>query len=530
MTDGEQAPNLEAEGVDPLALVPERLRPVFERRGFTQLTPVQAAVLQADVAGRDLRISSQTGSGKTVALGLALAPALEQLGSDRVGPAVMVLAPTRELATQVKRELDQLYADLEGVQVVSVTGGTDPVREARALTRKPAVLVGTPGRLLDHANRGAVDLSGVTHAVLDEADQMLDLGFKDELDAILEMLPEGRALHMVSATFARQVLRFAEQYQKDVLPIEGTRLGAANEDIEHVVHLVLPNERHKALANLLLADWAVGGGSWLVFVRKRADAADLAELLVEDGFSAMPFSGDLSQAQRDRTLGAFRQGLVKVLVATDVAARGIDVQGISTVVHYDPPTDRETFTHRSGRTGRAGQKGYSRMLVPPSGERRAREMLERAKIEAAWLPVPDRAKIERGAVKRTRRALHARLEAAEELAGKQLEYAQTLLERFDAPTVVAVLLDMARGDLPREPAEVRTLEPRGKGAGRGFENSRGGGGRYGGGRYNNNRRDDRRRDEGGEDEWRAEGRRPRGRFGGGRRRAQGGGGGGRDRR
>ena len=448
---------------DPLALVPAALRPAFSRQGFARLTAVQEAVLSADLDARDLRISSQTGSGKTVALGLALVPTLEATDADRAGPLAVVLAPTRELATQVRKELESLYADLAGVKVVSVTGGTDPIREAKLLARRPMVLVGTPGRLLDHLTRGAVDLSDVRHAVLDEADQMLDLGFRDELDAILEALPETRHLHMVSATFARDVLRFAEQYQKEVLPIEGTRLGAANEDIEYVAHLVLPHERHAALVNLLLLDLARSGGSWLVFVRRRADAAELAELLAEDGFTAMPFSGELSQVQRDRALTAFRQGLVKVLVATDVAARGIDVQGISTVVHYDLPTDRETFTHRSGRTGRAGQKGHARLLVPPSAERRIRRILAEAEVDASWETVPDRARIEKAAIKRSRRALHARLEAADDLAAKQLEYAGTLLERFDAATVVAVLLDMARGDLPREPLQIRDLETRGEG-------------------------------------------------------------------
>lgn len=461
--------------------LPAPIRSAMLRRGFEQLTPVQQAVVEADAGGRDLRISSQTGSGKTVALGLALAPALtptdrpDEAAAEAPGPRALVLAPTRELAAQVARELGMLYADLE-LEVQVVTGGTDPVRERRALKRRPAVLVATPGRLLDHVRGGGVDLSGVHHAVLDEADQMLDLGFRDELDAILELLPTERRLHMVSATFAREVLRFADRCQKDVLHLQGSRLGDANADIDHVAYLVLPQERHDALVNLLLADHASGGGSWLVFVRTRAETTDLAELLVEDGFSAMPFSGELSQPQRDRTLSAFENGLVKVLVATDVAARGIDVRNISHVVHYDVPSDVDGFTHRSGRTGRAGQKGRSIMFVAPSRERRAREILKRAKVEASWQAVPDAKKIEKTALKKTRRALHARLDAGEEAAAKQLEYARGLLEQHDPATVVAVLLDMVRVDLPREPATVRTLEPRGDvpgGPGSGRRNARG---------------------------------------------------------
>lgn len=447
----------------PFDALPAPIRSAMLRQGFQQLTPVQQAVIDADPAGRDLRISSQTGSGKTVALGLALAPALTEPGDGSSGPRALVLAPTRELAAQVARELGALYADLQ-LEVQVVTGGTDPVRERRALKRRPTLLVATPGRLLDHVRGGAVDLSGVHHAVLDEADQMLDLGFRNELDAILELLPAERRLHMVSATFAREVLRFADRCQKDVLHLQGSRLGDANADIDHIAHLVLPQDRHPALVNLLLADHASGGGSWLVFVRTRADTTELAELLVEDGFSAMPFSGELSQSQRDRTLSAFENGLVKVLIATDVAARGIDVRNISHVVHYEVPGDAESFTHRSGRTGRAGQKGRSILLAAPSRERRAREILKRAKVEASWQPVPDGKKIEKTAIKKTRRALHARLDAGEEAAAKQLEYARGLLEKHDPATVVAVLLDMVRTDLPREPTTVRALEPRGEAA------------------------------------------------------------------
>ncbi len=446
---------------DPFDVLPPPIALALRKRGFETLTAVQLSVITEDPAIHDLRISSKTGSGKTVALGLAIARTLEAEDPSRVGPRALVLAPTRELAAQVAQELGSLFSETPGVEVQVVTGGTDPVRERRALRSRPDVLVATPGRLIDHVDHNGLDLSSVAQVVLDEADQMLDLGFRDELESILERIPEQRRLHMVSATFAREVLRFADRSQRDVVHVEGTRLGEANEDIEHVAHLVLPIERHGALVNLLLADHAEGSGSWLVFVRRRADAAELAELLVEDGFSAMPFSGDLSQVQRDRTLGAFRRGLVKVLVATDVAARGIDVQDISTVVHFDLPTDAEALTHRSGRTGRAGQKGRSLLLVPPSAERRIRQVLRSAKVEPSWQPIPDARRIEKAALKRTRRALHARLDAGEELAAKQLEYARSLLEERDPAVVIAVLLDMARTELPREPEVVRPLEPRG---------------------------------------------------------------------
>ncbi|MBX2812888.1 MAG: DEAD/DEAH box helicase [Myxococcales bacterium] len=441
------------------------LQESMTRRGFSALTAVQRSVVENKEEDRDLRISSQTGSGKTVAVGLALERHLhsnEQTG--RTGPYALVLAPTRELAAQVRGELGSLFEARPGIDVVVITGGTDPVRERRALAKHPMLVVATPGRLLDHVRSGAIELSGVRHVVLDEADQMLDLGFREELDSILEGLHPERRVHMVSATFARGVLRFADRYQHNALHIEGTRLGDANADIEHVAHLVLPHERHGALINLLLSDHVRGGGSWLVFVRRRMDTAELAELLAEDGFSAMPFSGELSQAQRERTLAAFRRGLIRVLVATDVAARGIDVQDISTVVHYDLPTDPESFTHRSGRTGRAGQKGRSLLLVPPSAERPVRRLLGRARIDAEWTGIPDAKRIEKSALKATRRVLHARLDAGEEVAAKQLTYAESLLEKHDPATLVAVLLEMARTEMPREAVTVRPLEPRGESA------------------------------------------------------------------
>lgn len=199
-----------------------------------------------------------------------------------------------------------------------------------------------------------------------------------------------------------------------------------------------------------------------MFVRTRNDTTRLAELLVDDGFSAMPFSGELSQSQRDRTLNGFKAGLVKVLVATDVAARGIDVHNVSFVVHYELPREVETFTHRSGRTGRAGQKGRSLLLVPPARERKAWELADRAKIELSWQPVPDAKRIEKVAVKKTRRSLQARLTAEDPIPGKKLDYANKLLQENEPEKLVAVLLDMIKAPLPCDPWPIKQMEPRGR--------------------------------------------------------------------
>ncbi len=450
----------EAEPFD--GVLPE-LRTALERRGFSSLTAIQAAVMAQDSAGRNLRISSQTGSGKTVAIGLALGAELLAAvgGTPRKkarGPMALIITPTRELAAQVRDELGWLYENLKNLQVAVVTGGTDVMRERRFLLRGPQLLVGTPGRLLDHIRAGAVDCSQIKHVVLDEADQMLDMGFRDELEAIVEALPEDRKSHLVSATFAHQMKRFADRFQDDPLHIEGTALGAANADIEHSVHVIPRQQSYAALVNTLLL---LQGERCLVFVRRRCDAAEISELLAGDGFSALPFSGDLPQGQRTRTLNAFRNGIVNTLVATDVAARGIDVSDIAAVVQLDPPGDGDTYTHRSGRTGRAGKKGRSVLFIQPQAERSMRRLLKNAGVDASWGALPSPKKIAKTLQKRSRRELHEILDSDAVLGESEREYAGLLLERYDPIEVIGRLLQLATPKLPREPMEVVVHTPRG---------------------------------------------------------------------
>jgi ATP-dependent RNA helicase DeaD len=441
---------------DPFAGVPAPLASALRRRGFSALTAVQRAVLEAECEGRDLRISSQTGSGKTVALGLALARPFLAAPASPAGPSALVIVPTRELAAQVREELRWLYAEIPGLRVEVVTGGTDLGRERRRLAEKPALVVGTPGRLLDHLRAGALDCSAIRHVVLDEADQMFDMGFRDELDAIVEALPAERSSHLLSATFPPPVRQLADRFQRDPLRLEGTRLGAAHEDIVHVAHLVRPHEAYAALVNLLLLG---EGARCLVFVRRRVDTAELAERLAGDGFVALPLSGDLAQAQRNRTLHAFRTGSVPILVATDVAARGIDVPDIATVIHLEPPSDAEAYTHRSGRTGRAGRKGLSLLLVPTYARRRVEAVLAAARVRVEWQPAPTPASVHRALEKRHRRRLRARLEqGAVELDEARIAHATELLEGRDPVAVVATLVQLAAPSLPREPLPVAAVE------------------------------------------------------------------------
>ncbi|HEY3496265.1 MAG TPA: DEAD/DEAH box helicase [Polyangiaceae bacterium] len=372
---------------DPFELLGPDLSSALAKKGYTSLTEVQKAVLDPALADRDLRISSQTGSGKTLAIGFAVRHCVEPSAKPSDGiarPYAVVIVPTRELAKQVEAELAWLYAPSK-LLVASVIGGASVRDEYRQLARGPAVIVGTPGRLLDHLTRGAILLERTGALVLDEADRMLDLGFREDLEAILGRAPEGHRTHLVSATFPREVEALAQRVQSDPASIQGTPLGSANADIDHIVHLVKPNERVDALINLLLS---APGEQVLAFARTRADVADACEALDQAGFAVDSLSGEMEQPERQRALSAFKNGKLQVLVATDVAARGIDHQDIARVVQLEPPMDADTYTHRSGRTGRAGRKGKSSIMVQPAGLPRLTAMLKRARVRFRFEAIP----------------------------------------------------------------------------------------------------------------------------------------------
>ncbi|MBX7081946.1 MAG: DEAD/DEAH box helicase [Nannocystaceae bacterium] len=445
----ELAQRLDADSSHEGEAIARPLRDAMAARGFTELTSVQQAVLDPAALGRNLRISSQTGSGKTVALGLVLGPDLLDARACE-GTVALVVTPTRELAMQVQGELRWLFAQLGHVRVEVVTGGSDIVRERHALRRGPTILVATPGRLLDHVRRGAVRCDTVRHLVLDEADRMLDMGFREDLEAIVAALPSERRSHLVSATFPPQVRRLADAVQGDALVIQGTALGVANDDIEHVVSVVERGDTYAAVVNALLL---ARGQKVLVFVERRVDAGELADRLVGDGFAVQSLSGDLSQAQRNRALEAFRSGVVDVLVSTDVAARGLDVPDISLVIQLDLPKDPDDYTHRSGRTGRAGRKGRSLLLVGPREQARARAVLRAAKVDAAWRPLPTPEEIHESIAEHTRARVLERLDVAS--TPRAIAQATALLDGRAPALVVASLLSLAASDLPCEPKHVR---------------------------------------------------------------------------
>ena len=420
-------------------------------RGYQEPTPVQSAVLQPETAGRDLLVSAQTGSGKTVAYGLAAAATLlgdaERLPRATV-PLALVIAPTRELAVQVHKELAWLYAEA-GARIVACIGGMDVRREARALEGGCHVVVGTPGRLCDHLSRGRLDTSKMRLVVLDEADEMLDLGFKDELDQILGAMPPERRTLLFSATIAREIATLARKYQREALRIDtvsGTRQHA---DIEYRAVLAAPHEAEQAVVNVLR--WFESPTA-MVFCATREMVRHMHGSLLERGFASVALSGELSQAERTRALDALRSGGARVCVATDVAARGIDLPDLGLVVHAALPADSATLLHRSGRTGRAGRKGTCVLVVPQVRRRKAEQLLMGAKVQAHWSGAPTADEIRA----RDGERLLADPMLAEEPTADEQALAQSLLAGRSPEEVAAALVRMYRARLP-EPEEIRPM-------------------------------------------------------------------------
>ncbi len=366
----------------------ETIARALEKREYTTLTQVQVAVTDAELEDKDLLVSAQTGSGKTVGFGLAIAPTL--LGEDEkfgraASPLALVVAPTRELALQVKRELDWLYA-FAGATVVSTVGGMDMRTEKRALERGAHVVVATPGRLVDHIKRGSLDMSDIRAVVLDEADEMLDLGFREDLEFILGEAPEDRRTLMFSATVPKMIAKLAESYQKpDAVRLQTAAEKAQHSDIDYRAMLVAGNDPENAIINVLRYYEAQNA---IVFCNTRATVNRLTARFSNRGFQVVALSGELSQNERTHALQAMRDGRARVCVATDVAARGIDLPNLELVVHAELPNNGETLLHRSGRTGRAGRKGVSALIVPQRFSKKAERLLQFAKVQAEWGGAP----------------------------------------------------------------------------------------------------------------------------------------------
>ena len=418
-------------------------------KGYASLTPVQQAVLAPEVSGRDALVSARTGSGKTVAFGLAMAP--EVLGGSDIlkpaeAPLALIIAPTRELAQQVARELEWLYGPA-GAQIATCVGGMDYRTERRALQRGAHIVVGTPGRLRDHIERGGLVLSELRACVLDEADEMLDLGFREDLEFILSAAPAKRRTLLFSATVPRAIADLARTFQRDALRIETAGEARQHADIAYQALSVAAADRDHAIFNLLRFHDAPAA---IVFCKTRANVNQLFARMGNRGFQAVALSGELSQAERTHALQALRDGRARVCIATDVAARGIDLPGLDLVVHADLPTNPETLLHRSGRTGRAGAKGVSALIVTPAEFKKAHRLLKGAKVVADWGAAPS--------AEAVRARDDARLLEDPALTGapeEAAELAQALLARFGPERVAAAFVHLWRGQrsAPEEIAE-----------------------------------------------------------------------------
>ncbi len=424
--------------------LPPFLGEALAERGYEKPTAVQAAVIEAEASGRDLVVSAQTGSGKTVAFGLAMAEQL--LGKDGTvpqanTPLALVIAPTRELALQVSRELMWLYGKA-GARIATCVGGMDASKERRALRGGAQIVVGTPGRLRDHLERGALELSALRAVVLDEADEMLDMGFREDLEEILDATPEGRRTLLFSATMPRQIVALAKRYQQDALRISTVGDDRGHGDIAYQAVTVSPSEIENAVVNLLRFHEAETA---MLFCATRDNVRRLHATLQERGFAVVALSGEHSQSERNQAMHALRDRRARVCVATDVAARGIDLPTLSLVIHVEIPRDAEALQHRSGRTGRAGKKGTAVILVPYPRRKRVESMLRGAKINADWINAPTPQEIQKQDRERLLTALLAPVEVDEE----DRNLAAKLMAERSPEDIAAALVRAHRASMPQ---------------------------------------------------------------------------------
>ena len=420
----------------------EELLQTLREVGYETPTPIQAATIPPLLTGRDVVGLAQTGTGKTAAFAL---PVLDRLDLSQKKPQALVLAPTRELALQVCEAFEHYSAGVPGVKVLPVYGGPSYGVQLSALRRGVHVVVGTPGRVIDHLNRGTLDLSELRFLVLDEADEMLNMGFAEDVDTILAETPQDKNVALFSATMPAQIRRMSKQYLHDPLEITVKSKTTTSADTTQRYLIVSYPQKVEALTRILEVEEF---DAMIVFVRTKNETETLAEKLRARGYSAMAINGDLGQAQRERTVGQLKAGTLDILVATDVAARGLDVDRISHVVNFDIPTDTESYVHRIGRTGRAGRKGDAISFVTPRERHllRAIEKATRQPLTQMQMPTVEDINVRR----------LARFDAAitQALGSEDLGFYRDVVghyvNEYDVPEadVAAALAVVAQGDSP----------------------------------------------------------------------------------
>lgn len=439
----------------------EELLQAIRRKGFTTPTPVQAEVLGLEnILERDVIVQARTGSGKTLAFSLPLLNELEKFTS---APRILILSPTRELAQQTAREISWLGGPL-GINVAALVGGVAMGPQLGTLRRGAAVIVGTPGRVLDHIRRGSFPVDSIDSVVLDEGDHMLDLGFRDEMEAILKGVGDVKRTWLFSATMPPEVRRLSTRYLNKPAFLALSKDERVNDDIHHKVYLTPAARRFEGLVNLLL--WEAPTRA-LIFCTTRAETGQVALRLEKAGFPAGSLHGDMGQRERNHALDVFRTSRSGLLVATDVAARGLDISGVSHVIQIGLPSNLESFVHRSGRTGRAGHQGVNIALLNLMEGRKLKGLIRNFGVTPEWLPVPDKSDIDR----------LARMRLIDELKGWEPSssyeaMAEDILNQTDAVSAVTYLLHhlmdgKGRGfelqnELEREREREKHQRPRGQ--------------------------------------------------------------------
>ena len=452
--------------------------------GYEMPTPIQAATIPPLLAGADLLGQAQTGTGKTAAFAL---PVLSKIDTGRAQPQALVLVPTRELAIQVAEAFQSYAAHMKGFHVLPIYGGQSYTPQLKGLKRGAHVVVGTPGRIMDHMKRGTLDLSGLSFLVLDEADEMLQMGFVDDIEWILEQTPPTRQVALFSATLPSAIRRIAQKHLKKPVEITIQSKTSPAANIRQRYWLVSGLHKLDALTRILEAETFDG---MLIFVRTKLETVDLSDRLQARGFDAAPLNGDIPQQQRERTVNALKAGKVDIVVATDVAARGLDVERISHVVNYDVPYDSESYIHRIGRTGRAGRKGEAILFIAPR-ERNMLRIIERAtRQQIEQMSLPSIADVNEQRVSRFKQRI------TEAVTGGEGAVFRELIEEFEreqsipAIDIAAALASLLQGGapllLPEKPERQERFE--------GGERGESGAGRHGRGDARGDSRGNARRD------------------------------------
>lgn len=407
----------------------KELLTALKERGFDTPMEVQDRVLSEEW-NNDLIVRAKTGSGKTLAF---LLPLMQEMKIGERSPKVLVLAPTRELAQQTADEAEFLGKFLR-ISTASLVGGMDIYPQLRTLKHGAAIIAGTPGRVRDHIQRGSLITSEIESVILDEGDLMLDMGFREELEDILNAIPKGRRW-LFSATMPNEVRDLANRYLNEPLILSVDEEGGQHEDILHRVYRIPSQKRFEGLVDILL--WEHPSRS-LVFCHTKMESIEIAQRLQDHGFSAAALQGDMTQGERNAVLASFKSGSVPCLVATNVAARGLDIEGVSHVVQLGLPDDRETFIHRSGRTGRAGHEGVNIVLLAPPEIGRFREMLRGTQIKTEWRDIPNIEKIRDAWREQAEQDIFAA--PVDSDYGECVKWANDLMQRAEPKVIIAKLL------------------------------------------------------------------------------------------